>query len=109
VNVGELKPIGESDFQAQVIQAQTPVLVEFGAVWCHPCKQLETVLLQISRDMAGKFALVKVDVDECVQVAMQYQVMSVPTLILFTGGAPTERWIGLQSKDRILSKLALHL
>jgi thioredoxin 1 len=107
--VSELKSIGEDEFKAQVIEAPAPVLVEFGAVWCHPCKQLEKVLLQISQALEGKFTLVKVDVDDSVQVAMQYQVMSVPTLILFKSGAPAERWIGLQAKDRILAKLEPHL
>jgi thioredoxin 1 len=107
--MGVLREITENDFEQVVTRAKSLVLVEFGAVWCAPCKMLEPVLIQIGSQFEDKVSLVKVDVDESLQIAMRYQVMSVPTLILFNRGEPVERWSGYQSKDRILSRLTPHL
>ncbi len=107
--MSDLSPVDESNFQAQVLEASLPVLVEFGAVWCSPCKMLEPLLNDLAKEWSGKVSLVKVDVDESVNLTMQYQVMGVPTVMLFQDGKPVERFTGYQSKDRIVSKLSPHL
>ncbi len=101
--------VSEDTFQAQVLDSALPVLVEFTAIWCGPCKMLEPVVKQIAADLAGKLSVVKLDIDDNRDLTMQFQVMGVPTLILFKGGKPVERMTGYQPKDRILKKLSAHL
>lgn len=95
----------EKTFENEVLKSATPVVVEFGAVWCQPCKQLEPVLARLGQEWGAKARLVKVDVDESVNLTMQYQVMGVPTVILFTNGQPSARFTGFQPRERILDKL----
>jgi thioredoxin len=85
------------------------VLVDFSAVWCGPCKLLDPIVEQLAKDWAGKIKVVKLDVDNSPNIAMQFQVMGVPTLMLFIGGKSKERIVGYQPKDRILSKLNPYL
>ncbi len=101
--------VSADSFQAQVLDSVLPVLVDFTATWCGPCKMLEPVVKQIAADLAGKLSVVKLDIDDNRDLTMQFQVMGVPTLILFKGGKPVERMTGYQPKDRILKKLSTHL
>jgi len=98
--------VDESNFETQVIQAAQPVLVEFGAVWCAPCKRLEPILEELNEQWGKDVHLVKVDVDKDPDLAMRYQIMSVPTILLIIGGQEQQRLIGLQSRDRILEKFS---
>jgi thioredoxin 1 len=107
--MNEMMQIDESSFQTQVIEAPQPVLVEFGAVWCAPCKRLEPILHTLANEWTGKMRLGKVDVDASTDLVMQYQVMSVPTLILFKGGQAVERLTGLQSREKIVDKFESYL
>jgi len=93
--------IQQANFQNEVLRSALPVLVEFGAEWCAPCKRLEPILKQLGDRWGGKILLAKVDVDQCADLAMQYQVMSVPTLILFCNGQAKGRLTGLQQQARI--------
>lgn len=104
-----LTHISEKEFQPQVLAANTPVLVEFGAPWCAPCKRLEPILVAMQAEYNGRLAFFQIDVDEDPDLAMRYQVMGVPALILFKGGKPVERWNGLVPRDRIVEKLTPHL
>ena len=99
----------EESFQEEVLQSPVPVLVEFGATWCAPCKMLEPILGQLAQEWRDKIRMVKIDVDQATNLTMQYQVMSVPTLILFKQSQPKERMSGFQPKDRISGKIAPHL
>jgi len=104
--MSEIIHIEEENFQSEVLSSRQPVLVDFTAVWCGPCKMLEPVVKELAAEWAGKAKVVKLDVDNNPNIAMQYQVMSVPTLMLFVNGEPKERLTGFQPKKRIEKKLA---
>lgn len=99
----------ETTFQQDVLLAAQAVLVDFTASWCQPCKQLEPLIKELADEWHGKVSVMKLDVDEDPQVAIDYQVMGVPTLILFKGGKAVERITGLQPKDRLQRKFSPHL
>jgi len=91
-------------FQSQVLEAAQPVLVEFSAPWCAPCKRLEPLLEQLSQEWEKKVAFVKVNVDESPDLAMKYQVMSVPTVIMFSAGKEDARLVGLQTREKLVDR-----
>ncbi|MDD5466529.1 MAG: thioredoxin [Anaerolineales bacterium] len=105
----EVLHVGEANFQEEVLESKNPVLVDFTAVWCGPCKMLEPVVKQLAVDLEGKARVVKLDVDENPDLAMRFQVMGVPTLMLFVDGKPLQRVTGYQPKERILAKFNPHL
>jgi len=96
-------------FEKDVLQASQPVLVEFGAEWCHPCRQLEPILVELASEWKGKVGIFEIDVDANSATTVRYGVMGVPTLVLFVGGADVERLTGYHSKSRIVDRLAPHL
>ena len=102
--MAEIVQLNEGDFQIEVLEASLPVLVDFTAPWCAPCKMLEPVVEQLAVDWHDKVKFVRLDVDDHPLLAMDYQVMSVPTLMLFKNGKPVERLTGFQPKDRLLKK-----
>jgi thioredoxin 1 len=95
----------DAAFDADVLRAAEPVLVDFGAEWCHPCKQLDPIVDELAAEWAGKVRVVKLDIDQNVATTMKYGVMGVPTLMLFVGGEIKERVSGYQPKRMILQKL----
>lgn len=101
--------INEDTFENEVLQAETPVVVDFGAVWCGPCKMLDPVVEELASDWDGQVKFVKLDVDHNPSIAMNYQVMGVPTLMLFKAGEVQERLSGYMPKNKIVSKLSPHL
>jgi len=101
--------ITESNFELEVIKSASPVLLEFGATWCMPCKQLEPELAKLGVEWAGKVRLAKVDVDESPDLAMKFGVMGVPTMILFVGGEAKQRLSGYQPRQRIIEKMGSYL
>ena len=105
----EVAHIDEADFQNTVLESPQPVIVDFTAVWCGPCRMLDPVVTQLAQDWSGKVKVVKLDVDNNPNIAMQYQVMGVPTLILFVNGKPNQRITGFQPKERIVAKLSPHI
>lgn len=107
--MANIPEINEANFQNEVLEAAEPVLVDFSAVWCGPCKMLDPIVEQLAAEWTGKVKVVKLDVDHAPEIAMQYQVLGVPTLMLFMGGETLERITGFQPKDRIESKLVPHL
>lgn len=107
--MANIPEVNEATFSDEVLTSQEPVLVDFSAVWCGPCKLLDPIVEQLAKEWAGKIKVVKLDVDSSPNIAMQFQVMGVPTLMLFIGGTSKERIVGYQPKDRILSKLNPYL
>jgi thioredoxin len=101
--------INDASFDQEVIKSTVPVLVEFGAEWCGPCRQMEPVLEQLAGEWNGKVRLARIDVDESVALTMQFQVMSVPTLILFVKGEARQRLSGKQPRDRLVEKFSPYL
>jgi thioredoxin 1 len=104
--MADIPKLDESSFETEVLKSSHPVLVDFTATWCGPCKMLEPVVTQLAKDWAGKVKFVKLDVDDNSSLAVKYGVMGVPTLILFVGGNPVQRLTGYQPKDRIITKFA---
>ncbi len=107
--MGDFLQIDQNNFQHEVLEADLPVLLEFGAVWCGPCKMLEPVLKQLAQGWNGRVRLAKLDADQSPEIVMRYGVMGLPTLILFIDGQPRERLSGYTSRDKIAGKLAPHL
>jgi thioredoxin 1 len=105
------KPIEVTDktFEEVVLKAELPTVVDFWAVWCGPCKMIAPLLDEIARDYEGKLQVTKLDVDHNNESAIQYGVMSIPTLLLFKGGQPVERIVGFMPKEKLLAKITPHL
>ncbi len=107
--MAEIKSISDGTFEIEVLKADRPVLVDFGAVWCGPCKMLDPEVHKLAEQWAGKLKVVKLDVDDSPDIAGDYQVMGLPTLILFKNGKPVERVSGYQPKDKLEKKFSSHL
>lgn len=100
------RDITEADFESAVLNAHQPVLVDFWAEWCGPCKMLAPVLEDIAGEQAGRVTVVKVDVDRNPALAARYGIQSIPTLLYFAGGELRHRTVGAPAKKAILAKLA---
>ena len=107
--MSDIPKLTESVFETEVLKSTLPVMVDFTAIWCGPCKMLDPVVTQLSQEWGGKVKVVKLDVDDNTNLAVQYGVMGVPTLILFIDGKPVQRLTGYQPKDRILSKFSSYI
>lgn len=99
--------VSSADFKSVVLDAPEPVLVDFFATWCGPCKMLAPVLDEVAGEVAGQAKVVKVDIDASPDLAQRYGVMSVPTLAVFKGGEVASRAVGVQPKRAILGLLGL--
>ena len=100
--------VTKDNFQAEVLEAEKPVLVDFWAIWCGPCKMLSPVVDQIAEENAD-IKVCKVDVDEEGALAQQFGIMSIPSLLVFKGGELVERTVGVQPKDTILDLVRKHI
>ncbi len=98
--------ITTQEFQEKVLNSSVPVLVDFFAAWCGPCKMMAPVLDEVSQEVGNKAAVYKVDVDQEMALAQQFNIMSVPTMIVFKGGKPVQQFVGMQPKQTITAALA---
>ncbi len=97
--------IGEKDFQQEVLQSDLPVLVDFFAVWCPPCRAVAPIIDQLAADFAGKLKVVKIDIDQSPVLTDQYGIQGVPTFVVFKGGQEATRLIGAFPRDAFLQAL----
>ena len=104
-----LAEVTDPTFDAEVIKAAVPVLVDFGADWCHPCHQLDPIVEGLADEWRGRVKVVHVDADQNVESTMRFQVFGLPTLILFLRGQPVARLQGFQPKKRIVDTVEQHL
>lgn len=97
-NVPELS---ESDFQTEVLQATEPVLVDFWAPWCGPCRMITPLVEELASENAGSLKVAKINIDDVPSIATKYGVSSIPTLMVFKDGEVIERFVGVQPKNRL--------
>jgi thioredoxin 1 len=106
-----MKPVEltDSSFETEVLKSTIPVLIDFWAIWCGPCRMVSPVVEEIAGEYAGKLKVGKVDVDSNPATAMQYGIRSIPTLLLFKDGQVIEQIVGAVPKRVIVDKLSRHL
>ena len=100
-----IRQLDQNTFKSAVAEA-TPVLVDFWAPWCGPCKAIAPVLEEIATELNGKLSIAKVNVDDNGDLAAEFGVRSIPTMLLFKGGKVADQYVGLMDKATLLSKLA---
>ena len=106
--MAEVAYVTEQDFNSEVLNSSLPVLVDFTAVWCGPCKMVDPIIKQLAGEWDGKVKVLKCDADQNPDVLMKYGIMGIPTIMLFKGGKMVERATGYQPKDKLVSKLSPH-
>jgi len=99
--MGKATEITQTSFQSEVLESSIPVLVDFWAPWCGPCRRIAPLVEQLVTEYAGKAKIAKVDVDQCQELAGSYGVMNIPTLMVFKGGEVVERFTGIPDTTRL--------
>ncbi len=104
-----IKNVFDDEFEKEVIESELPVLVDFWASWCAPCRMQGEVLKEIAPDLAGKVKIVKVNVDESEKTAIRYGISAIPTLLLFKNGEVAEKSVGLSSRAELSQMLLKYI
>jgi thioredoxin 1 len=102
---GKVLEISDAEFDAQVLKAQTPVLLDFWAPWCGPCKAIAPVLEEIANEYAGRVIVAKMNVDDNPRTPAQFNVRGIPNLVLFKGGQVVDQIVGAVPKDQLVTAL----
>ena len=105
----DLIELSDATFEDEVVKQSGPVVVDFGAEWCHPCKQLDPIVEKLAEEWGSKVKVVKLDIDHNTETTMKYGVMGVPTLLLFVDGEPVERLTGFVPRQKIEKAFGSHI
>lgn len=103
---GNVQEVSDGNFEAEVLKSQTPVLVDFWAPWCGPCKSIAPILEELASEYAGKIKVVKLNVDDNPKTPSGYNVRGIPNLVFFKGGEVVEQIVGAVPKDQLVSALS---
>jgi len=107
--MSNLPSLQMSDFDSKVVKSSLPVILDFGAEWCSPCKRLAPIVDSLASEWTGKAAFFAVDADSNAELVGKFQVMSLPTIIVIKGGKEVARTVGLQAREKLVGLITPHL
>ena len=107
--MSNVKKVTTETFRSDVIESDKPVVVDFWAVWCGPCKKLSPILEEVADELDGEVTIAKVNVDEERNLGAMFQIMSIPNVLIFNNGEKVDEFVGLRSKDDIVAQVKKQL
>lgn len=107
--MSNVQAIQQADFESKVQKSSLPVILDFGAEWCGPCKRLAPIVDDLAAEYTGKVVFYSIDADSSAELVGRFQVMSLPTIVVIKGGREVARTVGLQSKDKLADLIKPHL